>query len=125
MDMGRVLLTEQYIADRARVAVRSAVVNSWDATAVSNFLVYGSPSGSSSSGSDGQNQNQTPAPGFLGLTTSQVTFTTFPDSGVGDAHYQIAVSGIPLFSWVPYLAGQYTAPTVVATAPVQSLGVTN
>ena len=43
----------------------------------------------------------------------------------GDARYQVTVHGVPLFTWVPYIAGQYTAPSVIATAPVQSLGATN
>jgi hypothetical protein len=103
VDMGRILLTQQFISERARVGVRNAVVNNWNATSVQNYVVYG----------------------YLGLTTSEVSFSSIADSGIGDARYQVTVSGVPLFTWIPYMAGRYTAPTVIATAPVQSQGATN
>lgn len=37
VDMGRILLTQQFISERARVGVRNAVVNNWNATAVANY----------------------------------------------------------------------------------------
>ncbi len=114
VDMGRVLLTQQYVTERARVAVRSAVVNNWDSTAVANYVAYASTTAPNGGG-----------PGFMGLTPSEVTFTTYADSGLGDARYQVTVQGVPLFTWVPYIAGKYYAPTVTATAPVQSQGSTN
>lgn len=114
VDMGRILLTQQYISERAQVAVRSAVVNNWDSTTVANYVVYGSPSAPSDGGA-----------GLMGLTTSEVTFNAFADSGIGDARYQVVVQGVPMFTWIPYIAGRYTAPTITATAPVQSQGATN
>src|SRR5260370_39251262 len=42
VDMGRILLWQQFIAERARVGARNAVVNNWDSTAVKNYVVYGS-----------------------------------------------------------------------------------
>jgi hypothetical protein len=114
IDMGRVLLTQQFIAERARTGVRNAVVNNWSATQLANFVVYNSTTAPSGGG-----------PGYLGLTTSEVTLTQYADSGNNDARYQVTVKGVPLFTWVPYIAGKYTAPTVVATAPVQSQGATN
>jgi Flp pilus assembly protein TadG len=116
VDMGRILLTQQFISERARVGVRNAVVNNWDSTSVANYVAYGTtttPSGGAST------------PGYLGLTASEVTLTTHPDSGIGDARYQVTVSGVPLWTWIPYMAGKYTAPTVIATAAVQSQGATN
>ncbi len=115
VDMGRVLLTQQFIAERARATARQAAVNSWNSTAVANYLVYGgtvAPSGAN-------------APGLLGLTPSEVTLTTFADSGIGDGRLQVTVQGVPLFVWVPFLAGRYNAPAIVASAPTQSLGATN
>lgn len=114
VDMGRILLTQQYISERAQAAVRSAVVNNWDATSVKNFVVYGSTTAPDGGGA-----------GLMGLTTSEVTFNTIADSGIGDGRYQVVVSGVPMFTWIPYIAGKYNAPTVTATAPVQSLGATN
>jgi hypothetical protein len=118
LDMGRILLTEQFIAERARVGVRSAVVNNWSATQVANFVVYGSASSSSNNG--GNSQNSAPQPGFLGLLPSQVTLTTYADSGIGDARYQVTVQGVPLATFVPFIAGQYHAPSITATMPVKA-----
>ena len=114
VDMGRILLTQQYISERAQAAVRSAVVNDWDAAEVQNYVVYGSTTAPNGGG-----------PGLMGLTTSEVTFNTIADSGIGDGRYQVVVSGVPMFTWIPYMAGKYNAPTVTATAPVQSQGATN
>ena len=114
VDMGRILLTQQFIAERARVGVRNAVVNNWDSTSLQNYVVYGSTTAPSGGGA-----------GLMGLTTSEVTFNTVADSGIGDGRYQVVVSGVPMFTWIPYMAGRYNAPTVTATAPVQSQGATN
>jgi Flp pilus assembly protein TadG len=123
VDMGRILLTQQFIAERARVGVRNAVVNNWDATAVANYVAYGT---TTAPPGGGDNDSDDVAPGFLGLTPSQVTLTTYADSGIGDARYKVTVQGVPLFTFIPYIAtGNYHAPPVTATAPVQSLGSTN
>ncbi len=95
-------------------AVRSAVVNNWNSTSVKNYVVYGSTTAPDGGGA-----------GLMGLTTSEVAFNSIADSGIGDARYQVTISGGPLFTWIPYMAGRYTAPTVIATAPVQSQGATN
>ena len=42
LDMGRILMMQQYLTERARATVRKAVVNNWDAAATKNYLVYGS-----------------------------------------------------------------------------------
>jgi len=114
MDMGRILLIEQFITERARDGVRKAVVNNWSQTAVQNYVVYGSTTAPSGGGA-----------GFLGLTTSNVAFTSVADSGIGDARYQVTVSGVQFPIFIPYISGNYTAPTITATAPTQSLGATN
>jgi len=127
VDMGRILLIQQFIAERARVGVRNAVVNNWDATAVANFVVYGSPAAPGSGGDNehAPGQGSGNPVGLLGLTTSQVTLTKVADSGIGDARYQVTIQGVSLFTWIPYIAGKYNAPPISATAPVQSLGATN
>ena len=116
VDMGRILLTQQFISERARVAVRSAVVNNWTSDQVQNYVAYGSTSAP---------QGGTTTPGFMGLLPSEVTFNTVADSGIGDARYQVIVQGVPMFTWIPYIAGKYYAPPVTATAPVQSQGSTS
>ncbi len=123
VDMGRVLLIQQFIGERARLGVRSAVVNNWDASQVANYVVYGNPGAPQDGGS---NDQSSPAqPGLLGLLPSQVTFTAYPDSGVNDARYQVTIQGVPLFTWVPFIAGRYNTPAVTPTMPVETLGATN
>jgi Flp pilus assembly protein TadG len=119
MDIGRVLLTEQFITERARTTAREAVVNSWSADTAANYLVYNSATAPSGSGVGG------PPAGFMGLQTSQVTYTALGTPGTPDYRLQIKVSGVPLLVWTPWLAGHYTAPPVVVTMPAQSLGATN
>ena len=114
VDMGRLLLIQQFASERARVAARNAVVNNWNSTAVANYVAYGTTTAPSGN-----------PPGFLGLTPSQVTLTTYADSGIGDGRYSVTVQGGALFTWIPYMGGTYNAPSVTATAAVQSRGATN
>lgn len=118
MDIGRMLMTEMFITERARTAVRGAVVNNWDSTAVANYLVYNSTTSP-------DNVNGVAPTGYMGLQTSQVTFTALGTSGSADYRYQVKVSGLQMFTWIPWIAGRYTAPPVTVTMPAQSLGATN
>jgi Flp pilus assembly protein TadG len=113
IDMGRFLLIQEFITDRARVTVRQAAVNNWTATQVQNFFVYNSPNAASST-----------APGRLGLLPSQVSYTTLGSTGAADYRLQVRVSRVPAFLFVPYLHGRFSLPTVIATAPAESLGAT-
>lgn len=117
VDFGRILVTEQYLSERARVTVRMAVVNNWTSTQVASYAAYADIT-------TGTNATST-VPGFLGVTPAQVRFTQYADSGIGDARYEVRITGMPMFTWIPSIAGRFTAPTVVATAPVQSLGASN
>ena len=114
MDMGRILLMQEYIAERTRTTVRNAVVNNWTATATKNFLVYNSTTAPSGGGA-----------GVLGLLTSQVTYQTLGTSGAPDYRLQVKVSGVPATTFIPFMAGSYTLAPIVATMPAQSLGATN
>jgi len=114
MDMGRILLIQQFITERTRATVRSAVVNSWDATATKNYLVYNSTTAPNGGGA-----------GFMGLQTSQVTYQTLGTSGQPDYRLQIKVSNVPAIILTPSIAGSYTLAPIVATMAAQSLGVTN
>jgi Flp pilus assembly protein TadG len=116
MDMGRILLTQQWVSERARTTVRSAVVNNWSSAQAANFLCYNS--------TDAPNGDAT-TPGYLGLLPSQVSLNTLGTSTASDYRLQIVVSGIPIWTWVPFITGNYTAPTVTATYPAQSLGATS
>jgi hypothetical protein len=114
MDMGRILLIQQFITERARAAVRSAVVNNWDATATKNYLVYNSTTAPNGGGA-----------GFLGLQTSNVTYQKLGASGTPDYMIQVKVSGIQATTWIPYISGAYTLAPITFAMPVQSLGAMN
>ena len=114
MDMGRILLIQQFITERARAAVRSAVVNNWSATATKNYLVYNSTTAPNGGGA-----------GFLGLQTSNVTYQTLGTSGTPDYMIQVKVSGIQATTWIPYISGAYTLAPITFAMPAQSLGAVN
>jgi Flp pilus assembly protein TadG len=114
MDMGRMLLVQQFITERVRSTARQAAVNNWTATQVQNYVVYNSITAPNGGG-----------PGYLGLLTSQVSYTTLNAAGTPDYSLQVMVSGVPVFTWIPYMAGKYTAPPIFATMPAQSLGAVN
>lgn len=114
MDMGRMLLMQQYITERVRSTARQASVNNWTAVQVQNYVVYNSITAPNGGG-----------PGYLGLLTSQVSYTTLNTAGTPDYSVQVQVSGVPVFTWIPYVSGKYTAPPISATMPAQSLGAIN
>jgi len=114
LDVGRLLLMQQFVAERARSTVRTAVVNSWDATATKNYLVYNNTTAPQNGGA-----------GYMGLLTSQVSYQALGTSGAADYRLQIKVSGVPALTWIPYIAGSYTLAPIIATMPAQSLGASN
>ncbi|HEY2842390.1 MAG TPA: TadE family protein [Bryobacteraceae bacterium] len=114
VDMGRILLIQQYITERARATVRMAVVNSWDSTKAANYLVYNSITAPGGGG-----------PGFMGLLTTQVTYSTLGTLGTDNYRLQIKVSGVPALVMIPFIAGTYTLAPITATLPAQSLGSTS
>jgi Flp pilus assembly protein TadG len=114
LDMGRMLLLQQYFTERAREGARYAVVNNWNAAAVVNFVCYGTTT-----------QADTRTAGYLGLLPSQVAVTSTADSGANDGRIQVTISGVQMFAWIPFMSRTYTAAPVVATAPLQSRGAAN
>ena len=119
MDMGRMLLWQQFFMERARTGVRNAVVNNWDSTSVANYVCYGTTTAPALSPGD-----TSEAPGYLGLVPSEVTFNSIADSGANDARYQVIIQGVDMFSWIPGMAGRYRAAPLIATMPVESAGAT-
>jgi hypothetical protein len=114
MDIGRILLIQQFITERARATVRSAVVNNWSAAAIKNYLVYNSTTAPNGGGV-----------GFLGLQTSNVTYQTLGTSGTPDYMIQVKVSGVQAITWIPYISNTYTLAPITFAMPAQSLGATN
>jgi Flp pilus assembly protein TadG len=113
MDMGRLLLIQQFITERARVTVRAAVVNNWTSNSAANFFCYSSTSAPS---------GDTSTPGYLGLLPSQVSYQALGSSTASDYRLQITVSGVPLVTFIPFISGTYTAAPITVTMPAQSLG---
>jgi len=115
MDIGRLMLFQQFYTERARAAVRQAVVNNWSSTDVANFVAY--------------NTTTPPAGvhpvGFLGIDPSNVTVTTVGTVGSATQGLQVTVDGITLFAWIPHMSSSYRAPAVTAVMPMQSNGATN
>jgi Flp pilus assembly protein TadG len=114
MDMGRILLVQQFITERARTTVRMAVVNNWTSTAVQNYLVYNNTTAPTGGGS-----------GYLGLLPSQVSYQALGASGTVNYRLQVKVSGVPALTWIPYIAGSFILAPIVATMPGESLGAAN
>lgn len=116
MDMGRVMLLGQYVTERARMAARAATVNNWTDRQVANYLVFGKTQ---------MPDDSAGKPGFLGLLTSQVSYTVLGSQRNGDLRVQVKVSGIQAVMFVPWMASRYTFPAVTVELPAQSLGATN
>jgi Flp pilus assembly protein TadG len=116
MDMGRVLLTEQYVTERARAGLRQAVVSTWgtDATSVKNYICYNDTTAPQQGG-----------PGMFGVQPSQVTVSLLGTAATPDYRLQAQISGLQITTFIPYIATKYTAPTITVTVPAQSLGATN
>ena len=114
MDMGRFLLIQQFITERARATVRSAVVNNWTATQTKNYLVYNSTTAPNGGGA-----------GFLGLQTSNVTYQTLGTVGAPDYLLQVKISGVQATTWIPYISNTYTLAPITFAMPAQSLGAAN
>jgi Flp pilus assembly protein TadG len=117
-DMGRVLLAQQYVVARARAGARYAAVTSWNATSVKNYVCYNSTTAPSNGST-----------GLFGLTPSNVQVTQegsgSPWGTSWDDRVEVTVSGISIFTTVPYLSNSFTARSVVVDVPVGSLGATN
>jgi hypothetical protein len=116
IDIGRVLFFQQYYTERARAAARAASVNDWDQAETANFVCYNSttpPQGATVS-----------TPGFLGVAPNRVTLTRLGTAGTPSDRFRVKISGIPMFRFVPFMSGTFTARDAVATAPVESRGAT-
>ena len=114
IDMGRLLLVQQWVGERTRAAARAAVVNNWTSDQIANYLVYNSVTAPNGGGA-----------GYLGLLTSQVSSNFLGNSNTPDYRLQVTVSGVPVLTFIPYMAQTYTLRPVVVTMPAESLGATN
>jgi hypothetical protein len=114
MDMGRIMLNEEYLVERARAAARMAAVNAWTATDVKNYVAYNSTSAPAGG-----------APGLMGVLPSNVTYTPPPATADPSNCVKVSIAGVTAFANIPYMSGRYTLPTITVSVPAQSLGATN
>jgi hypothetical protein len=68
---------------------------------------------------------QAPVPGLMGLLPSQITVNQLGTQGTPNYSIQVIIQGVPMLSWIPGMAGHYSAAPVSANMPAQSLGATN
>lgn len=113
LDMGIILVTEQYYMERARAGARYAATASYDATAIKNIVCYNSTTA--------PNGN----PGLFNLSPSMVNVSRLGTAGDWDDRIQVRISGYTMFSFIPWLSGSFTGKTLTATTHAQSLGATN
>ncbi|MBI4874764.1 MAG: hypothetical protein HY822_09045 [Acidobacteria bacterium] len=116
LDMSRILLFEQYFAERVRSGARAAAVNAYDTAAIKNFVCYNSRS------APGGN---TSTPGLFGLTPAYVTVQRLGTAGKWDDRIRVTIQNYPVTTMMPYFTGSMRLPRVTATFPVASLGAAN
>ena len=113
LDLGQLLMFLQAFSERARAGARWSAVNTYDPTAIKNYVVYNSANAPGGGG-----------PGLLGLTPANVTVTRF-NSGTSDDRIEVRISNFPLRFFTPFIAGTFTPRPFVAVIPVEGLGATN
>ena len=114
LEFGRILLLQEYITQRAALTARKGAVSNWTATMAANFLCF-----ENTTASNGATE------GFLGLKPSQVSYQLLGTAGKPDYRVQVKVTGVPVLTVIPGMAGTYTLAPFTATAPAQSLGAVN
>jgi len=106
-DFAQFLFVHQALVERTRSSVRWGAIHSLTDTAqVKNMVLY----------------NQATAPDlgkspYLGLKPENVTITT-PDAGTDDYRMVVEVSNYKYNVLSPFVAGVFTAPKIVASAPI-------
>ena len=113
LDFGQFLFFHQALTDRARAGARYAAATPYDATGITNVVLYNSPTAS------------TGAVGLYGLTASNVTVTPTPSTGA-PTFVQVKITGFPIHMISPFLTKTYTHRPIIATRFAEaSLGPPN
>ena len=105
-DFGQVLYLHQAITERVRSALRYGIVNSYDSTAIQNYVIYGQPAPPAS------------APRNYSLTTAMVSVQR-ADAGTSDDRVTITVSNYPYLFLSPFIAGARTGSPIVESLPYE------
>ena len=104
IDVAQILFIHQSIVERVRFAARSAAVSCCDSDAVTNTVLYGTPTGS--------------GPGYWGLTSSNVS-VVFAGQNTADQRVTIRVSGLAYRAYTPMMAGTFSNIPVQVTIPLE------
>lgn len=118
VDMGRIMLAEEYLVERARAAARMAAVKAWNNTDVANYVAYNSTSAPAGGRS-----------GLMGVLPSNVSYSKTGTAGDPNCtaddpscYVKVSIHDVTAFTVIPYMAGTYTLPVITVSLPAQSLG---
>lgn len=103
-DFGQVLFLHQAITERIREALRYGIVNSYSATSIQNYVLYGQPSAG--------------VQADYSLTPAMVSVQRL-DAGTSEDRVTITVSGYPYVFITPLIAGQRTGAAITETLPYE------
>jgi TadE-like protein. len=104
-DLGLVLFIHQTFATRVRSAVRWAVVNPYDKTAIQNMVLYGQPTAGAS--------------GVFGLTYAMVQVTP-PVVGANDPWIGVTISGFQYRFFSPWIGRVFNGRSIMASLPLET-----
>lgn len=99
-DFAQVLYVHQGVTERARTGLRYGIVNTYDATAIKNVVIYGDPSAPTGSSA------------WFNLTSDMVAVER-DDAGTSEDRIKITVSNYPYIFLSPYIAGSKTGAPIV------------
>ncbi|HYM08295.1 MAG TPA: TadE family protein [Terriglobales bacterium] len=106
VDVGQVLVMHQGLVERVRAGARYGVVTPYDATKITNVVLYNTDS---------------PAAGsrpLLNLSPNLVS-VTLNDSSTPQARIQVTITNYPFHFFTPLIMGDYTAKPIVCSMPVE------
>ncbi len=104
-DLGLVLFIHQTFVARARSAVRYAIVNTYDVTAIQNMVLYGHPTAGTA--------------GMFNLTAGMVSVSR-QDAGTSEQRIVVTISGYPYRFFSPWIAGVMTGRPIIASLPLET-----
>ena len=107
IDLGTVIFRLQGLVERARAGARWGVVNTFNAAAIRNIVVYGNSAGSGSP--------------LLGLNPSLVNVTQ-EDFGDEQMRIRVLIPNYPVRLFTPFISGNRLLPPIDVSLTTESLG---
>ena len=115
LDFGQVVFIHQALSERVRNAARWGAINYNDPVGAKNMVLYGQ----STVPTDPSREGGTASNPYLGLSPSMITVTR-QDNDTNEDRVVVKIVNYPFRFFSPWIAGQYNARTITATAPVES-----